>query len=38
VQTAFNELKASGAYHTLIGKWGLTDEEITLIDRRANYA
>jgi polar amino acid transport system substrate-binding protein len=38
VQTAFNELKASGAYHALIQKWGLTDEEITLIDRRANYA
>lgn len=38
VQTAFNELKASGAYHALIEKWGLTDEEITLIDRRANYA
>ncbi|HJT57112.1 MAG TPA: ABC transporter substrate-binding protein, partial [Ktedonobacteraceae bacterium] len=38
VQTAFNQLKASGAYHALIEKWGLTDEEITLIDRRTNYA
>jgi len=38
VQTAFNELKASGAYHTLIQKWGLTDEEITLIDRWTTYA
>jgi polar amino acid transport system substrate-binding protein len=38
VQSAFNELKASGAYHALIQKWGLTDEEITLIDRWANYA
>ncbi len=38
VQTAFNQLKASGAYHTLIQKWGLTDEEISLIDRRVNYA
>ncbi|HZU68394.1 MAG TPA: ABC transporter substrate-binding protein [Ktedonobacteraceae bacterium] len=28
IQTAFNELKASGAYHALIEKWGLTDEEI----------
>ena len=34
VQTAFNELKASGAYHTLILKWGLTSEEISMIDRR----
>lgn len=38
VQTAFNELKASGAYHSLIQKWGLTDEEITLIDRWTTYA
>jgi polar amino acid transport system substrate-binding protein len=34
VQTAFNELKASGAYHALIQKWGLTSEEISMIDRR----
>ena len=34
VQTAFNELKASGAYHALIHKWGLTSEEISMIDRR----
>lgn len=34
VQTAFNELKASGAYRALIQKWGLTDEEISMIDHR----
>jgi polar amino acid transport system substrate-binding protein len=28
VQTAFNQLKASGAYHSLILKWGFTSEEI----------
>ncbi|HLH62926.1 MAG TPA: ABC transporter substrate-binding protein [Ktedonobacteraceae bacterium] len=28
IQTAFNQLKASGAYHALILKWGLTDEEL----------
>lgn len=34
VKTAFDELKSSGAYHALIQKWGLTDEEISMIDRR----
>ncbi len=34
VQTVFNQLKASGAYHSLILKWGFTSEEISLIDRR----
>lgn len=38
VQAAFNQLKTSGAYHALIVKWGLTDEELTMIDRRAIYA
>jgi len=33
VQTAFNQLKASGAYHSIIVKWGFTSEEISLIDR-----
>ncbi len=28
VQTAFNQLKASGAYHSIILKWGFTSEEI----------
>jgi len=28
VQTVFNQLKASGAYHSLILKWGFTSEEI----------
>lgn len=28
VQTALNQLKASGAYHSLILKWGFTSEEI----------
>lgn len=34
IQTAFNQLKASGAYHSLILKWGFTSEEISLLDRR----
>lgn len=34
VQTAFNQLKADGSYHNLILKWGLTNEELTLVDRR----
>ncbi len=34
VQTAFNQLKADGTYHSLIVKWGLVNEEISLIDRR----
>jgi polar amino acid transport system substrate-binding protein len=34
IQTAFNQLKASGAYHSLILKWGFISEEISLIDRR----
>ncbi len=28
VQTVFNQLKTSGAYHSLILKWGFTSEEI----------
>lgn len=36
VQTAFNQLKADGTYHTLIQKWNLGDEAITLADRRVN--
>lgn len=36
VQTAFNQLKADGSYHQLILKWGLTNEELTLVDRRNN--
>lgn len=38
VQTAFNQLKASGGYHQLILKWGLTDEEISFIERRTFVA
>jgi len=34
VQTAFNQLKTSGVYHSLIQKWGFTSEEISLIDRQ----
>ncbi len=34
IQTAFNQLKASGTYHSIIVKWGMTSEEISLIDRR----
>jgi polar amino acid transport system substrate-binding protein len=35
VQAAFKSVKDDGTYHKLILKWGLTNEEITLIDRRA---
>jgi polar amino acid transport system substrate-binding protein len=28
IQTAFNQLRANGTYHSLILKWGLTDEEL----------
>lgn len=39
VQTAFNQLKADGTYHSLIIKWNLADEELTsFIDRRVNIA
>src|SRR5712691_10175819 len=38
VQTAYNQLKADGTYHKLILKWGLTDEELTAIDRRVVFA
>ena len=39
MQTAFNQLKASGTYHALILRWGLTNEELTsFIDRRSNIA
>src|SRR2546425_3386381 len=34
IQTVFNRLKADGTYHSIILKWGLTSEEISLIDRR----
>ena len=38
IQTAFNQLKASGAYHSLVVKWGLTSGEISLVDRRTSTA
>lgn len=34
VQTAFNQVKTDGTYHSLILKWGLSSEEITMADRR----
>ncbi len=34
IQTAFNQLKADGTYHSLVSKWGLTTGEISLVDRR----
>ncbi len=37
VNTAFDQLKAGGTYRTLIQKWGLTNEAISLIDRRTMY-
>jgi len=38
VQTAYNRLKADGTYHRIILKWGLTNEELTAIDRRVVFA
>jgi polar amino acid transport system substrate-binding protein len=38
IQTAYKQLKAAGTYHQLVLKWGLTNEELTAIDRRLNYA
>jgi polar amino acid transport system substrate-binding protein len=38
IQTAFNQLKANGTYHSLIVKWGLISEEISVIDRRTSVA
>ena len=34
IQTAFNQLKADGSYHSVILKWGLNTGEISLLDRR----
>jgi polar amino acid transport system substrate-binding protein len=38
VQAAFNKAKSDGTYSQLIQKWGLTNEAITMIDRRTNLA
>ncbi len=38
IQAAFNALKTDRTYHNLILKWGLTNEEISMLDRRATYA
>ncbi|HLZ56606.1 MAG TPA: ABC transporter substrate-binding protein [Ktedonosporobacter sp.] len=38
VQSAFSALKADGTYHTLIQKWGLTNEEITVVDQNLGVA
>ncbi|HLX59352.1 MAG TPA: ABC transporter substrate-binding protein [Ktedonobacteraceae bacterium] len=36
VQAAFNQLKQDGTYHSLIEKWGLSDEAISMVDKRTN--
>ncbi len=36
VQAAFNQVKASGTYRSLINKWGLQSEAISLMERRTN--
>src|SRR5437588_4978576 len=38
IKTAFDQLKADGTYHTLIQKWNLGDEAISLADRRVSPA
>jgi polar amino acid transport system substrate-binding protein len=38
IQAAFKQVKAAGTYHQLVIKWGITNGEITLIDRRRTVA
>ena len=38
LQTAYDQLKTSGAYQQLILKWGLANEQLSAVDRRLNYA
>lgn len=38
IQTAFNQVKSADTYHQLILKWGLTNEELTAVDRRLDGA
>jgi len=38
IQTAYKQLKAAGTYQQLVLKWGLTNEELTAVDRRLNDA
>ena len=38
IQAAYKQLKTAGTYRQLILKWGLTNEELTAVDRRLNYA
>lgn len=38
VKSAFDKLKADGTYKQLIDKWGLTNEAISLVDRRTLFA
>jgi polar amino acid transport system substrate-binding protein len=34
IQTSFNSMKADNTYHNIIMKWGVTSEEIALVERR----
>jgi polar amino acid transport system substrate-binding protein len=36
IQTAFNQVKADGTYHQLLLKWGLTNAQLAMLDRRLN--
>jgi len=38
VKAAFDKLKADGTYKQLIDKWGLTNEAISMVDERTNFA
>ncbi len=38
VKAAFDKLKADGTYSQLIQKWGLTNEAISMVDERTNFA
>ncbi|GAC1354439.1 MAG: hypothetical protein NVS4B11_28580 [Ktedonobacteraceae bacterium] len=36
LQAAFNAVKSDGTYHKIAVQWGVTKEELTMIDRRSN--
>ena len=38
VKNAFNKAKSDGTYKQLIQKWGLTNEAISMVDRRTLVA
>jgi polar amino acid transport system substrate-binding protein len=37
IQTAYKQVKAAGTYNQLLLKWGLTNEQLTALDRPLHY-